>query len=119
LKKLTEKSLQDLESYSWVTLSRTSSWADFERTPPLVIKTVQSVQVIENEIYDEYVYVKPFVTGGVPEWTANKTMPTQRWVEMVSHFTKIMFHSQMYLSYQSSFSAFLEPMLPLKEYFSS
>jgi hypothetical protein len=51
-----------------------------ERTSSLVIKTVPSVQLAENEMYDEYVYVKQFVTRGkVSQWTANKTLPAQRW----------------------------------------
>jgi hypothetical protein len=36
-----------------------------------------------------YVCVKQFVTRElVSEWTGNKTLPAQRWVEMVSHFNR-------------------------------
>jgi hypothetical protein len=43
-------------------LNRTPSWAGIESTLSPVIKTVQSFQLAENEMYDEYVYVKKFVT---------------------------------------------------------
>jgi hypothetical protein len=60
-------------------LNRTPSWADIESTSTPVIKTILSVQLAENEMYDECVYVKQFVTGEkVSEWTANKTLPAQR-----------------------------------------
>jgi hypothetical protein len=54
-----------------------------------VIKTVLSIQLAGNEMKHDYVYVEQFVTGEkVSEWTANKPLPAQRWVEMVSHFNK-------------------------------
>jgi hypothetical protein len=46
LKKWTDKSFQDLET------NRTPSSADTERTSSLVIKTVLSVQLAENEMYE-------------------------------------------------------------------
>jgi hypothetical protein len=63
LKIWTDKSSQDLESYSWVSLNRTPSCAATERTLSLVINIVPSVQLAENEVCDEYVYMKQFVTG--------------------------------------------------------
>jgi hypothetical protein len=89
LKKWTEESFQDLESYSWVTLNRSSSWSDVERTSSLVVETVQSVQLAKSEMYNEYVYVKQYLTRGtISEWTAKKTLPAQRWTEMICHFNK-------------------------------
>jgi hypothetical protein len=64
LKKLTEKRFVNMESYSWVTLNSTPSWANIERTSSLVIKTAPSVQFTENKMYDEYVDEMQFVTGG-------------------------------------------------------
>jgi hypothetical protein len=70
-------------------LNRTLSWADIEKTSSLVIKTVLSIQLAGSEMYYDYVYVKQFVTGErVADWTANKTLPAQRWVVMVTHFNK-------------------------------
>jgi hypothetical protein len=61
----------------------------YERISSLVIKIVPSVQLAENEIYVEYVYVKHFLTQEkVSEWTANKTLQAQRWVEMVFHVNR-------------------------------
>jgi hypothetical protein len=75
---MADKNSQGLESYSWVTLNRTPSWAATERTLSLVIKTVQSVQLAENEMCAEYVCMKQFVTGEkVSECTANKTLATK------------------------------------------
>jgi hypothetical protein len=40
-------------------------------------------------MYNEYVYVKQYVTGGkVSDWTANKILPAQRCVEIVSQNKK-------------------------------
>jgi hypothetical protein len=69
------------------------------KTLSLAIKTVPSVQLDENETYDEYVYVKQLVTGEkVSEWAAKKTTSAERCVQTVFHLTKAMFLSQIYLS---------------------
>jgi hypothetical protein len=99
LKKWTEESLQDLESYSWVTLNRSSSWSDIERTSSLVVKTVQSVQLAKNEMYDEYVYVKQYVTGGtISEWTAQKLCQLEDGLKWSLTSIKTILFSEMYLS---------------------
>jgi hypothetical protein len=65
------------------------SWADIEKTSYLVIKTVLSIQLAGSKVYDDYAYVKQFVyTEKVSEWIADKPLPGQRWVEMVSHFNR-------------------------------
>lgn len=56
--------------------------------PSSVIKILLSVQSDENKIYNEYVCVNQFVTGGkVSEWSANKASPATRWIEQA--FTKV------------------------------
>jgi hypothetical protein len=81
-----------------------------------VIKTVLSIQLAENDMYD---YVKHSVTGEkVSEWTANKPLPAQIWVEIVSHLNRHYFPCSIVLKL-AIFSAILEPMLPLKGYFPS
>lgn len=87
LKKWTEKSFQDLQLHSWITLDRTPLWTDIEKSLSFVTKTVSSIQFVENEMYNEYVYMKQFVTKKkISEWAAKKTLPTERWIDMISHF---------------------------------
>lgn len=87
LKKWAANNFQNLESYSWVMLNRTPNWEDIEKSSSLVSQTVPSVDFPENEMYDEYVYMKQFVTSQkISEWSLNKTLPGQRWVELASHF---------------------------------
>jgi hypothetical protein len=104
--------LGNLEQYTII--------ADTERTSFLVIKTVPSVQPGQNEMYDEYVYVKQFVTRKkFLTGLLTKLCQQKNDLKWCLTSTKTMFLSQMYLRYQSSSSAFLEPTLSLKGYFPS
>jgi hypothetical protein len=64
-----------------------------------VVKTVPSVQLAENEMYDEYVYMKQFGTGEkVLSGLLTKLCQLKDGLKWSLTCTKTMFLSQIYLS---------------------
>ena len=85
----------------------------------LINKMIPIHKLLEIDIYEEYVYVKQYITKeAILEWSKYKTCPVQRWMEIAAYCNKNQIPCSNVLKLPEFFFCFPGTNAPAKRVFS-
>lgn len=77
----------EFSDISWVLLKKIPAWEDVVLSLNYVKKIMKVTNIDENQLFDEYGYVKQYVLPDkIRTWVSEKVPTVTRWLEITNHF---------------------------------